>query len=85
MCDPKRRKTAVIDIDGVLATGTKEEVYSEEAGWAYDKCTPIQEGIRMVWKLYRSGYRIVLHTQDLRKTERRLNTGSQCMMLSTMS
>lgn len=55
-------KTAVVDIDGVIATGTKEEVYSEEAGWAYDKCRVIPEGVTLLHKLRGEGIRIVLHT-----------------------
>jgi uncharacterized HAD superfamily protein len=57
-----RPPTAVVDIDGVIATGTTEEVYSEEAGWAYEKCKPIPEGIRMLENFRTEGICIVLHT-----------------------
>lgn len=55
------RPTIVVDIDGVLATGGPE-VYSNEAGWAYEKCTPILETISFLRYLRQSGIRIVLHT-----------------------
>jgi hypothetical protein len=57
-----QQKTAVVDIDGVIATGTKEEVYSEEAGWAYDKCIPLQRGVEIVRGLKLRGIRVVLYT-----------------------
>lgn len=56
-----RPPTAVVDIDGVIATGGKE-VYSNEAGWAYEKCTPIAEGILMLRRLKEEGVYVVLHT-----------------------
>jgi len=52
----------VIDIDGVIATGTSEDVYSTEAGWAYEKCTPLEEGIAMVRELSQEGYYLIFHT-----------------------
>lgn len=55
-------KIAVIDIDGVVATGTIEEVYSDAAGWNYSKCVPISEGIRFVRELYEAEVYIKLHT-----------------------
>lgn len=62
-------KVVVVDIDGVVATGTKEEVYSDEAGWNYAKCKPIEEGIRFVRELYDAGIYVKFHTsrweQDL--------------------
>jgi len=56
-----RPPTAVIDIDGVLATGGPE-VYSDEAGWAYEKCRPISEGIELVRGLMTKKIRVILHT-----------------------
>jgi len=68
----RRPPTVVCDIDGVLATGGPE-VYSDEAGWAYEKCRPIHEGIEMLQALHGEGCRIVLHTarwhKDFAKTE----------------
>ena len=74
-----RPPTIVVDIDGVLATGTPEEVYSNKAGWAYEKCSPKQQTIevlkRVVEKtrvLGNNRVRIVLFTarweQDREKT-----------------
>lgn len=54
--------TVVFDIDGVLADGTSEEVYSDEAGWNYSKCTPMHQGIKLLKHLKEKGSRIVLHT-----------------------
>ena len=36
------RLTIVCDIDEVIATGTKEEVYSDAAGWAFEDCIPME-------------------------------------------
>ncbi len=57
-----KQLTVVVDIDGVVATGSVEEVYSTKAGWAYEKCIPIDEGIELVKALKNHGYRVVLHT-----------------------
>ena len=49
----------VIDLDGVLATGTKETVYSEQAGWAYENCVPVEgalDFLRQMHKEYRCGF-----------------------------
>lgn len=68
-----RPTTVAVDIDGVIATGTRETVYSSEAGWAYERCAPLMEGIIMVRKLFESGAKIVLYTarweKDRGKTE----------------
>lgn len=60
------------DIDGVIATGTVETVYSDDAGWAYDKCTPIQKTIDLIRQLDDNGCDIVLMTaryeEDREKT-----------------
>lgn len=53
---------AVVDIDGVVADEGEERVYSEEAGWPYDRCVVIEAGRDLVRGLYKSGVRIVFHT-----------------------
>jgi uncharacterized HAD superfamily protein len=69
----KKIYRAVVDIDGVIATGGKE-VYSKEAGWAYEKCVPIHEGVAMLRRFRRNGVEIKLHTarweSDREKTEK---------------
>lgn len=61
------------DIDGVIAAGTVSEVYSDEAGWAYERCTPIKKTIALIWELHNQGVTIILHTarlkSDRKKTE----------------
>jgi len=57
-----KKPIAVVDIDGVLATGTVEDVYSEDAGWAFGKCSPIFEGIEILNRLREQDVKIVLHT-----------------------
>jgi uncharacterized HAD superfamily protein len=61
------------DIDGVLATGTEADVYSDKAGWAYEKCTPLKKVILLVWDLRNQGVTVILHTarpkRDRKKTE----------------
>lgn len=64
-----RPPTIVVDIDGVIATGTREEVYSDEAGWAYEKCKPIMRTIEALRALKDEGIRIVLHTSRWQKDE----------------
>jgi histidinol phosphatase-like enzyme len=47
------KKTLVLDLDGVIATGTTEEVYSDEAGWAFEKCEVMEgakEGLELLVK-----------------------------------
>lgn len=65
--------TIVFDLDGVIAFGTVEEVYSDEAGWAYEKCLPIQHVIDAVVSLKKKGFKIAIHTarwdSDLAVTE----------------
>jgi len=67
----KRKPTLVIDIDGVIATGTVKDVYSEEAGWAYENCTLVEGAKEALSELCKE-YRIVLSSSrwksDLRKT-----------------
>lgn len=53
------------DIDGVIADGTEAEVYSDKAGWAYDKCIPIRKVISVIWELRNKGAYIILHTARL--------------------
>lgn len=65
-----RPPTAVVDIDGVIATGTIEEVYSKEAGWAYEKCKPIKPGIAVLSLLKDRGVRIILHTSRWSEEDR---------------
>ena len=50
------------DIDGVVASGTVSEVYSDEAGWAFDKCLPITETVELIKRLAEAGCDIVLMT-----------------------
>lgn len=68
-----RPPTAVVDIDGVIATGGIE-VYSNEAGWAYEKCKVIPEGKHMLVRLREHDIRVILHTarweSDRAKTEK---------------
>ncbi len=45
-----KQPTAVIDIDGVVAGGTRETVYSDYAGWCFEKCYPIEKGITLTCK-----------------------------------
>ena len=52
----------VFDLDGVVATGTKEEVYSDEAGWAYDKCDVHEEIAEAIRLLHSEGVEIIFHT-----------------------
>jgi len=52
----------VFDIDGVIATGTEETVYSEKAGWDYSKCTVIPGMRILLQKLKEEGHYIILHT-----------------------
>jgi len=53
---------AVIDVDGVLAGGTRETVYSDEAGWNYSRCYPVKDGIALVQALKQKGIKIHLYT-----------------------
>ena len=53
----------VIDLDGVLATGTKETVYSEQAGWAYENCVPVEGALDFLRQMHKE-YRIVVSTAD---------------------
>jgi len=62
MNQSRAQLTIVFDVDGVIATGTKEEVYSDRAGWAYEKCRPIPPTIDLIRQLHEAGVRIVLHT-----------------------
>jgi uncharacterized HAD superfamily protein len=50
------------DIDGVIAEGTIDEVYSDAAGWAYEKCTPVKSTINIIWELRNKGAYIILNT-----------------------
>jgi len=69
--------TIVCDIDGVIADGSIEEVYSDEAGWAYEKCKPIKSMIDILVSLKKGGIRIILFTARLERdreiTEKWLN------------
>jgi len=49
-------------MDGVIAKGTVEEVYSDEAGWAYGKCTPIAHTIRTMRELRARDVELYIHT-----------------------
>jgi len=57
-----REPTVVFDMDGVIATGTREKVYSEKAGWAYECCTPIQTTIDLMNDLREEGIKLVINT-----------------------
>ena len=61
------------DIDGVIATGTAAEVYSDEAGWAYERCQAIKSTVKLIWDLHNQGVHIILYTArlnaDKKKTE----------------
>lgn len=50
------------DIDGVIADGSKEEVYSEAAGWNFSKCHPIVPTVGLIKKLKEYGCEIFLNT-----------------------
>jgi hypothetical protein len=58
-------KIVCFDIDGVIANGTTEDVYSDKAGWAYEKCTPERKVISILWELHNQGVYIILHTARL--------------------
>ena len=66
-----KKPTIVLDMDGVIATGTPETVYSEEAGWAYENCTVVEGALESV-KMMSEKYNIILSTarleQDAEKT-----------------
>lgn len=64
------KPTIVIDIDGVIATGTVEEVYSEKAGWAYEKCSLVEGAVEALAELHEK-YRIVLSTARWATDERK--------------
>lgn len=57
-----KRPIIVCDIDGVIATGTKEKVYSNEAGWNYSECLPIAAGIKLLNELREANAVIILHS-----------------------
>ncbi len=64
--------TVVFDMDGVIAHGTRETVYSDKAGWRYDNCEPIEETIHLMHRLRQNDVYIKIHTarwhRDLRLT-----------------
>jgi uncharacterized HAD superfamily protein len=68
----KRTLIVCFDLDGVIATGTTEEVYSDKAGWAYEKCEPLQKTIDLIWELRNESVHIIIHTarpvSDTKKT-----------------
>lgn len=55
-------RNLIFDIDGVIATGTVKDVYSDEAGWNYLKATPIPGAKETLEQLKKLGFRIVLLT-----------------------
>ena len=61
------KKTLVLDLDGVIATGTTEEVYSDEAGWAFEKCE-VMEGAKEGLERLSKEYNLILSTAR-RKTD----------------
>jgi len=54
--------TIVFDLDGVIATGTKEEIYSDEAGWAYEKCEVVESSRLLVSLLFLKNHTIIINT-----------------------
>lgn len=52
----------VFDLDGVVATGTVENIYSDKAGWAYEKCIPVQKVVDLIRRLYIEGFKIIFNT-----------------------
>lgn len=49
------KETIVIDLDGVIATGTEEDIYSDKAGWKFEKCKVMpgaKEGLEELSKKY---------------------------------
>jgi len=50
------------DIDGVIATGTIDGVYSDAAGWNFNKCDPIPETVDLIKRLKDHGCEIFLNT-----------------------
>lgn len=67
------RPRICFDIDQVLATGTIEKVYSDAAGWAFEKCDLIPETLVLIEELWRRGVEIFLYSarflEDREKTE----------------
>lgn len=57
-----RPASVVFDIDGVLATGTRETVYSDEANWNFSACEPMAQGIKLLRYLKSIGLKIIIHT-----------------------
>ena len=49
------------DLDGVIAGGSKEEVYSDKAGWAYEKCH-LLEGAKEGLESLAEKYDLILST-----------------------
>jgi hypothetical protein len=68
----ERTQIICFDLDGVIAEGTIRDVYSDSAGWAYEKCTPIQSTIDIMWEFHNQGIHVIIHTArptcDLKKT-----------------
>lgn len=61
-CVRSTRPTIVFDLDGVIATGSKKEVYSDEAGWDYMRCVPSKEYVGLVRTFFDEWYKIIIHT-----------------------
>ena len=55
------------DIDGVIATGTEKEVYSNEAKWSYENCTVVPGARAFLQKLAEEGHYIILHTARMKR------------------
>ena len=66
-----KKDIVVIDLDGVIATGTTEEVYSDEAGWAFEKCE-VMEGAKEGLERLSKEYDLILSSarwhEDFQKT-----------------
>lgn len=58
----RKQLRVCFDLDGVIAHGTVEDVYSDEAGWAYEHCEAIRSTIQTMHCLRRDGVEIYIHT-----------------------
>lgn len=52
----------VFDIDGVIATGDENAVYSNKAKWAYENCDVVNGARAFLQKLVQEGHYIILYS-----------------------
>jgi len=52
----------VFDLDGVIATGDENTVYSNGAKWNYSNCTVVPGARVVLQKLKEQGHYIIIHT-----------------------